>query len=112
MGHAADLPLEQRVRPLPGGCLRRLATQESNRIVDRPERATQLVAEHCQKLILAAVGCGELFQPRPRLAGRLNALRNAADTAVAAVAAVAPEEMRVLGAFTHNDPGLSDLCAS
>jgi hypothetical protein len=49
------------------------------------------VAEHCQKLILAAVGSGELFQPRPRLAGRLDVRRNAADTAVA------PEEMRVLG---------------
>src|ERR1700730_19442751 len=68
--HAADLPFDQGLRPLPRGRLPRLAAQKTDGILDRCQRAAELMAEHCQNLVLATVGGGEFLHPQPRLAQR------------------------------------------
>src|ERR1700724_1700672 len=80
--HAAALPFDQGLRPLPRGRLARLAAQKTDGILDRCQRAAELMAEHRQKLVLATVGGGELLHPQPRLAQRPRIRGDIADHAV------------------------------
>src|ERR1700730_6765261 len=80
--HAADLPFDQGLRPLPRGRLARLAAQKTDGIMDRCQRAAELMAEHRQKLVLVTVGGGELFRPQPRLTQRPRVRGDIADNVV------------------------------
>src|SRR5512146_586733 len=66
--HAADLSIDEGLRPALGGSLLLLALQKADAIFDRSKRVAQLMPEHRQKLVLAPVGIDEFLDPQLCLA--------------------------------------------
>ena len=67
-GHSAHLPFDHRFYLRRRRSVLRLMAQKSDPVVDRCKRVPQLMTEYRQKLVLAAVGEGQLLHSQSRLA--------------------------------------------
>ncbi len=64
------LALDRRLRRRRGVCVAARVPEDSHRVADRRERIADLVRQHGEKLVLAAVGFGELAGELSQLLGR------------------------------------------